>query len=422
MTIRPSLNLHLISLGCPKNLVDSEKILGALGASDITISALPQDSDIIVINTCGFIKPALEETEDEIKKALQIAEIDNKKIFVFGCAVNRFGEQLRQRYPEINRWFKLEDKEKLLHTIEAEACNVESRLLTTHGYAYLKIAEGCSNHCSYCTIPSIKGEYNSFDFDTLIKEAVAVSKLGIKEIIVIAQDTTRYGTDRYSKPMLVPLVRAIARIPEIKWIRLMYAHPKSINEDILCEIESNKKVCKYIDIPIQHIADRILRLMNRDVTRKTIEEVIKRLKEIKGISLRTTVIAGFPTESDNEFKELFNFLENADFDWLGVFPYFCEKGTEAAHLQQLPEHTINQRYKKIIDLQKRIIEKKNAEKRGKVYRTLIHSQNGYYCGHTEFIAPDIDGQVLIRASNLKVGNFYDLRITRTEGCDLYVDS
>lgn len=416
------MKVNLISLGCPKNLVDSEKILGSLGASGVSLTTLPQDSDIIIINTCGFIKPALKETEDEIKKGLQVVDGGNKQIYVFGCAVNRFGSQLKAKYPKVAGWFKLEDKKQLLYTINTKAVNVESRLPTTRGYAYLKIAEGCSNHCSYCTIPSIKGEYHSFDMDDLIDEAIELSKLGIQEIILVAQDTTRYGIDIYNKPMLASLIRNISRIPEIKWIRIMYAHPKSIDDEIVYEIDSNKKVCKYIDLPIQHINDRILRMMNRQVNKKRIEVLIRKLRKIKGISLRTTVIAGFPTETSDEFEELIEFLKKADFDWLGVFPYFCESGTKASLFEQLPARVADERYKKTIALQKELIRKKNAARIGKVYKTLIHHQDTHYVGHTEFTAPEIDSQVLIKTDRLNIAKFYNAKIIEIKGCDLYANT
>jgi len=411
------MKIHFISLGCPKNLVDSEKIIGALCSSGIEISTIPEDCDVIVINTCGFIKPALEETEDEIQKAIQSS--GSKRIYVYGCAVNRAENELRRTYPQISGWFRLEQRLELLRTIKADAVNHCARLPTTHGYAYLKIAEGCSNHCSYCTIPSIKGEYHSLDLDTLVKETIDLAKLGIKEIILIAQDTTQYGLDLSERPTLVTLIRAISKIPAIQWIRVMYAHPKGMTDDILSEIESNSKVCKYIDMPIQHINDRILCLMNRGVSKRNIQSLIARLKAINQISLRTTVIAGFPTETDDEFKELLEFLEETGFDWLGVFPYYLEKGTAAAQLEQLSEKTISERYSRIISLQKRLIDEANAHKIGMVMRTLIHGRNGHYIGHTEFTTPEIDGHVVTNNKNLKLGNFYNLKITHAQGCDLH---
>jgi ribosomal protein S12 methylthiotransferase len=419
MCITSDTKIHLISLGCPKNLVDSEKILGALGASGLSVSASPYDSDIIIINTCGFIKPALEETEAEILNAIKIARAGNKKIYGFGCAVNRYYSEFRNKFPEVNGWFKLEERNALLQIINAPAISFDSRLLSTRGYAYLKIADGCSNHCSYCTIPSIKGTYHSFDMAYLIKEALELSKLGVKEIILIAQDTTQYGIDRYNKPMLVPLIRSLSEIPEIEWIRIMYTHPKSINDDLIKEIESNKKVCKYIDIPIQHINTRILKLMNRGVDKKRIDRLFRQLKRIKGISIRTTVIVGFPKETESNFNKLVNFIKDIEVDWLGVFPYFQESGTKSALLKPLPEHTVNQRYNSMLELQQDLLQKKNHAKVGKVYRTLIHSKNGNYIGHTEFAAPEIDNHIITNAKNLKVGNFYKMKIIKPEGHDLY---
>ncbi len=413
------MKVHLISLGCPKNLVDSENILGALGVSGITISASPNSCDIIIINSCGFITPALQETEDEIKKAIRSRDSMGKRVYVYGCAVNRCENELACKYPQISGWFRLEEREELLNTIRAGAANRSARLPTTYGYAYLKIAEGCSNHCSYCTIPSIKGGYRSFDIDTLVKEALDLSKLGIKEIILVAQDTTRYGVDINGKPQLVSLIRNISHIEAIKWIRVLYAHPKGISDDILSEIESNRKVCKYIDMPIQHVSDRILRLMNRGVRKSQLKAIIRRLKNIKQISLRTTVMAGFPSETNDEFKELLEFLKEVEFDWLGVFPYYREKETAAAQLEQLPDATKSKRYRRIVSLQKRLIEHKNSHKVGRVYRTLIHCRNGNYIGHTEFATPEIDGHVITNTSRLKVGSFYNLKITRAEGSDLY---
>jgi ribosomal protein S12 methylthiotransferase len=412
------MKVNLISLGCAKNLVDSEKIIGALGASGIAISASPRDSDVIIINTCGFIKPALQETEDEIKKVLMLAN-GSKKVYVLGCAVNRFGPFLKDKYPEVSAWFKLNEEKKLLHSVNKTAVNIRARLITTHGYAYLKIGEGCSNHCSYCTIPSIKGEYRSFDFGDIIKEAEELSKLGTKEIILIAQDTTRYGLDTYGKPMLVPLVKELSKIRNIQWIRILYAHPKGINEKIIRQISSNKKVCKYLDIPIQHINDRILRLMNRGIQRKKIELVIARLKKIKGVSLRTSIITGFATESDEEFNELVAFLDQGHFTWFGVFPYFCEQGTPAARLKQLPTDTIEKRYRKLVRLQKRKIKLMNIERIGKTYKTLIHSQNGYYKGHSQFESPEIDGEILTKSKKINVGKFYNLKIRSVRGFDCY---
>ncbi len=416
--------VNLISLGCPKNLVDSEKILGSLSTAGVMICPSSKHSDIIIINTCGFIKPAIVETENEIKKALRLTKLGKKKIYIFGCAVNRYEKELKEKYPDISGWFKLQEREKLLNTIKTRTKNVNpngvnTRLLTTKGYAYLKIAEGCSNHCSYCTIPDIKGPFHSFDFDTLIDEAIELSEIGAQELIIIAQETTRYGIEKYQRPMLVPLLKEISRIHKIKWIRIMYAHPKTMTPQLIEEIKTNKKICKYIDLPIQHISNRLLRLMNRGVDRSRIEDVIKELKKVKGISIRTTVIVGFPTETNDEFDELVEYAKQTSFDWLGVFPYSCEPLTEAAKLIQHPESTIQRRLHKMTAIRKQIIQKKNSQRIGKTYKTLIHYKNRYYCGHTEFAAPEIDGQIIAKNIRLDLGKFYNLKIKKMKGADLY---
>ncbi|MCX7995304.1 MAG: 30S ribosomal protein S12 methylthiotransferase RimO [candidate division WOR-3 bacterium] len=402
---------YFISLGCPKNLVDTEKIMGILGKNGVTLVQHLKDSDIIVINTCGFIKPALKETETEIKRLLPHKE----KIFVYGCAVNRAGEQLRKKFPDIKRWYHIDERSRLIKDIINKNPETDARVLSTIGYAYLKIADGCSNHCSYCTIPSIKGEYKSADFTSLIAEARALIKLGIKEIILIAQDTARYGLDLYDKKMIVPLIRQISRIKGIEWIRLLYVHPCSLDDELISEIKHNPRVCKYLEIPLQHINDRILKLMNRNITKK---EIIMKLEKLKGITLRTTVIVGFPTETEEEFEELYDFLSAGYFDWFGVFKYQREKGTPAWSLKPLSPTTVNERFLKMIKLQQRLIKNKNRARLNKVFKVLVHRKNKYFIGHTEFSAPEIDGQVIIKTNNIVQGNFYMCKIRRTKGVDL----
>jgi len=413
------MRVNLISLGCPKALVDSEKILGALGASGICITTSITDSDIIILNTCGFIEPALRETEAEIETLSKYVKETGKRLYVFGCAVNRFKQRLKDKYPQVTKWFTLEQTRELIRTIKAEAADIESRLLSTKGYAYLKIADGCSNYCSYCTIPFIKGEYRSVEMKSLTAEAVELTKLGAKEIILIAQDTTAYGIDIYKKPMLVPLIKNLTEIRDIEWIRIMYAHPKTISEEMISEIMANDKVCKYIDLPIQHINDRILSLMNRGVERHRIEEVIHRFMNIKGISIRTTVIVGFPTETNDEFEELLDFLKAVEFDWIGVFPYFKEPGTKAAALPQVPDELINQRFETLIALQKEKMTTRNRKMLGTVQKTIIHRRNGDFIGHCRSSAPDIDSNIVIKSSELELGGIYDIKITGMDEYDLH---
>lgn len=411
------MKVHLISLGCPKNLVDSEKILGALGASGADIAVVPEDSDVVIINTCGFIEPARRETEQEIAAMIERMHGHDTKIYVLGCAVNRFGEELKASFPDVTRWFRLEQTTDLLRTV-SESAPKKTRLLSTRGYAYLKIAEGCSNNCAYCTIPSIKGPYHSRPLGELEQEARELSKLGTKEVILIAQDTARYGTDIYGESRTHELMQRLSRIEEISWVRLLYAHPKSVTDALLNEIATNEKVCAYLDMPIQHINNRLLRLMNRGVTRKRIEQIVSHLRKTKAISLRTTIIAGLPTETEIQFKELLNFLEQGFFDWLGVFPYYREPGTPAARMKQVPESVIQERYERLLDLQERLVGQHNQDRIGEIQRTLVHSNHGTYRGHTAFSAPEIDGEIMITKGNMKLGHFYDLKITNVHGCDV----
>ena len=411
------MKINLVSLGCPKNLVDSENILGALGAAGTIICSTPQESDVIIINTCGFIEPALEETEQTIEEMLEYVS-NGKKLYVMGCAVNRFGNELRHAFPKVTAWFRIEDTPKLEECIKSGAENIKARLPTTYGYAYLKISDGCSNNCAYCTIPSIKGAYHSFDFNEIVREGYELAKLGIKELIIIGQDTTRYGIDLYGKPMLRNLLRDLSQIPGIEWLRLMYTHPKTINGDIIEEIGRNNKICKYVDLPIQHINDRILRLMNRGTDQHNIMKILKRLKEIDNMAIRTTIIVGYPSETDDEFDELMEFIKHGCIDWLGVFPYYRELGTDAANLEQLPAGLIEERYQQAITLQQQIVHQRNKSRLGHEYKVLTHAGDGDFVGHTEFAAPEVDSQVLIRGNGIEVGSYYNVRITGTKGYDL----
>lgn len=412
------MRIHCVSLGCPKNLVDSENIIGMLGASGASITALPEDCDVMILNTCAFIKPAVEETEQEIENALRHMH-NGKRLLVLGCAVNRYGSRLRRKFPKVSGWYEIKDIPKLIKNLAPDAPAKRVRLPTTAGYAYLKISEGCSNNCAYCTIPSIKGPYRSIAMEELLAEARELADLGIKELILIGQDTTRYGMDAGGRTALRSLLQELSLIEGIEWIRIMYAHPKTIGDDVLKEIEQNDKICKYIDLPIQHVSSRILRRMKRGTTAERVESVLKTLKKISGFSVRTTLIVGFPGETDAEFNELMRFIDKGYFDWLGVFPYHCEEGTEAARLEQTPNEIVKERYEKAIDIQQQIIARANRNRLDRRYRVLIHSFDGNnYIGHAEFNAPDVDNQIFIRGDNLQPGRFYDVRITSIKDGDL----
>lgn len=388
--------------------------MGSLEKHGVWITDSLNDSDIVIINTCGFIKPALKETEYEIEKILQTK--DNKKLYVYGCAINRAGTALTKMFPDVAGWFALEEKNDLIKTIIKKIAKSKSRLLTTNGFAYLKIADGCSNHCSYCTIPQIKGEFKSTKYEEILNEARALSGVGIKELILIAQDTARYGMDIYGRPMLVPLLKDLSKIEGIEWLRVLYAHPRSITPDLISEIKNNPKVCKYLDMPVQHINDRILELMNRGITKREIIEIIKKLK---GVVLRTTIMVGFPTETENEFRELYDFLKKGYFDWFGVFRYIQEEKTEAAFFKPLPQKIINLRFRKILDLQQEIIKKRNLQRLNKYYKILVHYKGRKAIGHTEFCAPEIDSQIIINSRNIESGKMYFRKINKIKGKDLY---
>ena len=414
------MKVNLVSLGCSKNLVDSEKILGALGTSGAALCTSPSESDVLIINTCGFIAPALEETEDEIQQMLQHSK-NGKRLYVIGCAVNRYGDRLKEKYPGVTGWFRLEEIPNLLRSLGSGLCDSETRLLTTKGYAYLKVSEGCTNKCTYCTIPSIKGSYHSFEIDRLVRQGRDLVELGAQELILIGQDTTRYGKDLYGEPMLHVLLSKLAKIEGLVWLRLLYAHPKTITWEIIDEIEHNDRLCKYIDLPIQHISTRILNLMSRGTDQEHIERVLNRLKKITGMSIRTTIIVGFPTETDAEFEELMAFIDTGHFDWVGVFPYFPESGTKAAGFDQLPDRVVEQRYARALELQEKIIKTKNQGRINTQHKTLIHARHGSYIGHAMFGAPELDSHILVNTDDLGLGQFYDVRITGCKGYDLEAD-
>jgi ribosomal protein S12 methylthiotransferase len=410
--------INFVSLGCAKNLVDSEKMIGTLTQAGCGLETSPAHADAVIVNTCGFIGPALEETEAEIRRLLKLPS--RPRIYVFGCAVNRAAAVLKKRFPRVDGWFRIEEKEKLFRTVGRGADRQKARLVTTAGYAYLKIAEGCSNHCAYCTIPSIRGELRSAAMKDLYRETEELAGLGINEIVLVAQDTTAYGTDFYRRPMLPSLLRKLSGIKSVSWLRVLYCHPGSITGELIAEIADNPKVCKYVDLPIQHSSSRILELMNRRAGPGRISRIMREIKR-RGISLRTTVIAGFPTESDAEHEALKRFIKDHDIDWLGVFPYCREPGTAAAGLDPLPPRTVLDRYENLLKLQRSILMNKNRARVGRSYQVLINGRNGYYTGHAEFAAPEIDSRIIIPGGELTVGEFYRARITGCRGNDLVAE-
>jgi ribosomal protein S12 methylthiotransferase len=409
----------ILSLGCPKNLVESEEIIGTLGAAGCSIAASPEDADILIINTCGFIAPALEETREEIRMMVSIAQRTGARVYIYGCAVERAQDALRKEFPAIQNWFRITQRHEMLDAIVHAPVKQASRLVTTPGYAYLKIADGCSNHCAYCTIPSIRGPFRSLSETTILEQARELAALGIKELIIVAQDTTRYGEDLPDKTSLVQLLHACTQIPGIAWVRLLYAHPRGITDELLQEIVENDKICRYLDVPIQHISDRLLTAMHRGISRKRIEILFMKLQSIKGLSLRTTVIAGLPGETSDDFKELVDFIKTAPITWLGVFSYYCESGTPASQLPQIDPVCAQERAQQLMELQAALLHKRYRSELGKTRKVMVHDQNGLFCGHSEYSCPQIDDPIMIRNHNLHLGRFYQVRIANMDDHRLY---
>lgn len=432
--------IGLVSLGCDKNRIDSEIMLGMLRDKYI-LTEDPSEAEIIIVNTCGFIESSKQESIDTI---LEMAEYKKshscKLLMATGCLTQRYGEELLTLMPELdvilgvnNYGFLDTYVEKFINTREKimmldysdQGINEGERVITT-GFgqtAYLRISEGCSNFCTYCIIPKIRGKYRSREMDHILKEAAVLAESGTTELILVAQDTTRYGTDIYGKKTLPELLRRLREIEGIKWIRVLYLYPEEFDDELIYELRDNEKVVKYLDLPIQHISDSVLKRMARRTTRKTITELITKLrKEIPEIVLRTSLIVGFPQETDEEFQELVDFVEDVKFDKLGVFTYSKEEGTPAALMKgQIKKAVKDQRRDIIMSLQQGISKAANSQKVGRVYDVLVEGldENGWY-GRTAEMAPEIDGLVYIETDEeLIAGSYVRTRITEATEYDLY---
>lgn len=429
----------IISLGCDKNRIDTEIILGSL-SSKYEITNNPNIADIIIVNTCGFIEKSKQESIDTILEMAEYKKKHNCKILVAtGCLTQRYGKELLDLMPEIDIILGVNDYNVLLSSIDEFIskgekiinCN-ESNLIINEGArilttdkesAYIRIAEGCDNFCTYCIIPKIRGKYRSRKMESILEEAKALSKNGVKEIILVAQDTTRYGIDLYGKKMLPTLLRDISLIEGIEWIRVFYCYPEEVTEELIDEIASNRKVCHYLDIPIQHISNNILKKMGRKTTKESILKTIDRLRErIPDISLRTSLIVGFPSETEEDFKELQEFLKEYRLDNVGVFCYSQEEGTPAAIMKdQIDEEVKELREKELMKIQQGISKHINIDKVGCTLDALIEGENEkYYIGRTKYMAPEIDGLIYIVKDNekLKKGDIVPVSITESLEYDL----
>lgn len=450
------MNVGFVHLGCSKNLIDTETAIGKFKSNNYTIVNDEEKADIIVVNTCGFIDSAKEEAINTILEMASYKEKRCKYLIVMGCLVQRYYEDLLKLLPEVDLFIKIDEYDKLWEKIEdlikrdiVEKSKTKTstkiseipvmpmfqqkefldRTITTgQNFAYLKIGEGCSNRCTYCAIPYIRGPFVSRTKEDIIEEAQKLAEKGITELIIIAQDTTKYGVDLYGESKLAELLENLCKIAGIKWIRFLYTYPEGITDELIDVVAKNEKIAKYFDIPIQHISDNILKKMNRKTSKKNITQLIEKIRnKIPNVTLRTSLIVGFPGETNNEFEELLQFVKTAKFDKLGVFQYSKEEGTPAAKLpNQIHGNTKKSRYNKIMEAQQKISREQLEKKIGTQCEVLIENisfDNKYFIGRTMQDVPDIDGLVYIKndeteKENQILNTYKKCKITDVSNYDL----
>ena len=450
------MNVGFVSLGCSKNLIDTEVAIGIFKKNNFKIVNDPEQADIIIVNTCGFIDSAKEEAISTILEMSEYKKGRCKYLIAMGCLVQRYYDELLKLLPEVDLFIKLDDYDKFWNIVEELVYEhkVEKstkkkvtkiselqplpmpkynefmeRIITTgKNYAYLKIGEGCSNNCTYCAIPYIRGPFCSRPMEDIIDEANKLANEGIKELIVIAQDTTKYGVDIYGESKLAELLTKLSQIPQIKWIRFLYAYPEGITEELINTVATNKKIAKYFDIPIQHISNSILKKMNRKTSKEGIKKIIEKIKsKIPDVTLRTSLIVGFPGETQEDFTQLINFIEETKFDKLGAFMYSKEEGTPAEKLpNQIHGNTKKSRYNKVMKKQQDISYNNLQKKIGNEYEVLIESvsfDNKYFIGRTMQDVPEIDGLVYIKITpkdNIEktINTFVKCKIIEVNNYDL----
>lgn len=423
--------INVITLGCSKNVVDSEHLMAQLEAAgyELSIDSDSTDAKVVVINTCGFIGDAKKESIDTILSAVQAKEEGLiERLFVIGCLSERYANELREEIPEVDEYFGVNDWPDIVAALGAEhksSLETERVLTTPSHYAYLKIAEGCNWHCGYCAIPLIRGKHTSVPMEQILEEAQKLAERGVKELIVIAQDTTYYGIDLYGRRRLADLLTELCKIKGIEWIRLHYAYPTAFPNDVIEVMAREKKICKYLDIPFQHISDKMLSAMKRRHTKAEAMELIKRLREqIPDIVLRTTLLVGYPTETQEDIDELEAFVREVRFERLGVFPYSEEEGTFSA--EKLTDDVANEekerRAARIMQIQEQISLENNLKRVGQTMRVIVDGRQGnYYVARSQYDSPEVDQEILIPAEKrrLRRGCFYDVLITDAEDYDLF---
>ena len=423
--------INVVTLGCSKNIYDSEVLMGQLKANgkEVVHEDPEDDGNIVVINTCGFIGKAKEESIDTIlhyAKRKEAGEID--KVFVSGCLSERYKPDLEKEITNVDQYFGTHDLPNLLQALEADYKHelIGERLTTTpKHYAYLKIAEGCDRPCSFCAIPLIRGKHRSTPIEQLVDQTEKLASKGVKELILIAQDLTYYGLDIYKKRRLADLLKELSLIDGIQWIRLHYAYPSGFPMDVIEEMRINPKICKYLDIPLQHGSSKILKLMKRGINREKTSKLITDIREmIPEIVIRTTLIAGFPGETKEDFKEMYDWVNEMNFGRLGIFTYSHEDNTSAYNLtDDVPEDVKSERAEQIMDLQTDISYNLNKKRIGKTYKVLVDKEEGdYFVGRTQFDSPDVDNQVFVKKTNefkLNIGEFINIKINSSDHFDLY---
>ncbi|MBR2169474.1 MAG: 30S ribosomal protein S12 methylthiotransferase RimO [Alistipes sp.] len=423
--------INVITLGCSKNTVDSEHLMAQLAAAgyELEHDSDRGDADVVVINTCGFIGDAKKESIDTILAAVRAKEEGLiERLFVVGCLSERYADELREEIPEVDEYFGVNDWADIVAALGGQhrAELATERVLTTPThYAYLKISEGCNWLCGYCAIPLIRGKHISVPMETILEEARRLAERGVKELMVIAQDTTYYGIDLYGRRRLADLLSELCRIEGIEWIRLHYAYPAAFPEDVIEVMAREPKICKYLDIPFQHISDKMLSAMKRRHTKAEAMELIERLRrQIPDIALRTTLLVGYPGETLEDVAELEEFVREVRFDRLGVFPYSEEEGTYSATelTDDVPEEEKERRAARIMQIQEQISLENNLSRVGRVMRVIVDSRQGdYYVARSEYDSPEVDQEILIPCElrQLRRGCFYDVRITGAEDYDLF---
>lgn len=416
--------LRAVTLGCSKNTVDTEHLLAQLPPEEFEIVG-DGPVDCLLVNTCGFIGDAKEESVNAVLEAVAAkSRGEAAEVIVFGCLSQRYGAELKEEIPEVDAWFGAREIAPVLRHLGVEPDrSVPRRLAPGKGYAYLKISEGCDRRCSYCAIPFIRGAHRSVPMEELVEEARMLAEGGVKELILIAQDTTYYGLDLYRRRALAELIGRLSEIDGIEWIRIHYSYPADFPEDVLEQMADNPKVCKYLDIPLQHISDGVLDRMHRNVDGAWTRELISRLRSrVPGVVLRTTMIVGHPGETEEQFSELLEFVREARFERLGAFTYSEEEGTyDAAHFKDdVPQEEKQSRLDRLMSLQSDISYNYNQSRIGSVERVLVDEvmPDGTLVCRSQYESPDVDGEILVRGASVPVGEFITVKITGAEEYDL----